>query len=232
MEAYKENFIDFLLEKDALGIGEFELKSGRKSPYFVNTGVFDDGRSISNLGYFYASKIMDSFEPQEYDLIFGPAYKGIPLSVATAISLDKDFNLNKGYLFDRKEPKGHGEATTQDLQKNWIVGHGINEGDKLLMVDDVFTTGGTKYDSINLLNRIAENPEYVGLVIAVDRQETLVDGTNAIKQFEEKTQVPVHSIVGISEIKDYLSRTEKISEVDAGRIEDYLIKYGTEEVRI
>jgi len=97
-------------------------------------------------------------------------------------------------------------------------------------VDDVFTTGGTKYNSINLLNRIAENPKYAGLVIAVGRQETGVDGTDAIKQFEEKTNVLVHSIVDISEIKDYLSRTEKISEVDAGRIEDYLIKYGIEEI--
>ncbi|RLJ00976.1 MAG: hypothetical protein DRP06_00670 [Candidatus Aenigmatarchaeota archaeon] len=83
----------------------------------MDTRVFDDGRSISNLAYIYASRITDAFEPKEYDVIFGPSYKGIPLSVATAISLDKDFHLNKGYLFDRKELKGHGEATNQDLQK-------------------------------------------------------------------------------------------------------------------
>ncbi|MCK4730386.1 MAG: orotate phosphoribosyltransferase [Candidatus Aenigmarchaeota archaeon] len=225
MELYKQEFIDFLVEKDAFKVGDFVLKSGRKSPYFVNTGVFDDGRSISNLGYFYASKITDSFEPQEYDLIFGPSYKGIPLSVATVIALDKDFHLNKRYLFDRKESKGHGEATKQEMKKNRVIGS-IHNSDEIIMVDDVFTTGHTKYDSVNLLNSLADNLKYTGLVIAVDRQETGVDGTNAIEQFEEKTGIPVSSIVNINEIRTYLSRTEKISDVDAGRIEDYLCEYG------
>jgi len=229
MEKYKEKFIDFLLRKGALGIGEFELKSGRISPYFINTAVFNDGESIAELGDSYANTIDDNFRKEDYDIIFGPAYKGIPLAVATAISL-QHLGINKGILFNRKEPKGYGEATKQDKQKKWIVGK-IEDGDRILMVDDVFTTGDTKYESINLLNDIADNLEYVGLVIAVNRQEVGPDGKDAIKQFEQKTGIPVISIVDILEIKTYLSEEGEISEAELKRIDDYLKKYGNEEVK-
>ena len=228
MEEYKEEFIDFLLRKGALGIGEFELRSGRISPYFINTAVFNDGESIAKVGDFYARTIVDNFREEDYDIIFGPAYKGIPLAVATAISL-QHLGINKGILFNRKEPKGYGEATKQDKQK-WIVGK-IEDGDRILMVDDVLTTGGTKYEAINLLNDIADNLEYVGLVIAVDRQEVGPDGKDAIKQFEQKTGIPVISIVDILEIKTYLSEEGEISEAELKRIDDYLKKYGNEEVK-
>jgi len=231
VEEYKKEFIDFLLDKEALKIGEFILKSKRKSPYFVNTGVFGDGESITELGYFYASKINDTFKPEEYDIVFGPAYKGIPLSVAAVVGLLGYFDINKGYAFNRKEPKGHGEATKQDKQKNWIVGHEINDGAKILMVDDVFTTGDTKYESIDLLNSVADNLTFAGLVIAVDRQEVGPDGKDAIKQFEQKTKIPVESIANITEIKNYLFDNEKISEQDLRRIDEYLEKYGTEEAK-
>jgi len=229
MEKYKEKFIDFLLRKGALGIGEFELKSGRISPYFINTAVFNDGESIAELGDSYANTIDDNFRKEDYDIIFGPAYKGIPLAVATAISL-QHLGINKGILFNRKEPKGYGEATKQDKQKKWIVGK-IEDGDRILMVDDVFTTGDTKYESINLLNDIADNLEYVGLVIAVNRQEVGPDGKDAIKQFEQKTGIPVISIVDILEIKTYLSEEGEFSEAELKGIDDYLKKYGNEEVK-
>ena len=229
MEEYKEEFIDFLLRKGALGIGEFELRSGRISPHFINTAVFNDGESIAKVGDFYARTIVDNFREEDYDIIFGPAYKGITLSVATAISLQELFSINKGFSYNRKEPKGYGEATKQDKQK-WIVGK-IEDGDRILMVDDVFTTGDTKYESINLLNDIADNLEYVGLVIAVNRQEVGPDGKDAIKQFEQKTGIPVISIVDILEIKTYLSEEGEISEAELKRIDDYLKKYGNEEVK-
>ena len=229
MEEYKEEFIDFLLRKGALGIGEFELKSGRISPYFINTAVFNDGESIAELGDSYANTIDDNFRKEDYDIIFGPAYKGIPLAVATAISL-QHLGINKGILFNRKEPKGYGEATKQDKQKKWIVGK-IEDGDRILMVDDVFTTGDTKYESINLLNDIADNLEYVGLVIAVNRQEVGPDGKDAIKQFEQKTGIPIISIVDILEIKTYLSEEGEFSEAELKGIDDYLKKYGNEEVK-
>ena len=215
MKEYKKEFIEFLLRKGALKIGEFKLKSGRISPYFIDTGAFDDGESIAKLGYFYARTIVDNFREDEYDVIFGPAYKGIPLSVATAISLYEHFKINKGYSFNRKEPKSYGEATEQ---KSRIVGK-IEDGDRILMVDDVLTTGHTKYEAIDLLKSIADNLKFVGLVIAVDRKEV------GIKQFEEKTGIPVKPIVDIFEIKSYLAEKEKISEVELKRIEDYLNKF-------
>ena len=233
MEEYKEEFIDFLLRERALLIdifNLFKLKSGRLSPHFINTGVFNDGKSIAELGDFYAKTIANNFKREDYDIIFGPAYKGIPLAVATAISL-QHLGINKGFSFNRKEPKGYGEATKQDKQKNWIVGYEIKDGDRILMVDDVLTTGGTKYEAINLLNDIADNLEYVGLVIAVDRQEVGPDGKDAIKQFEQKTGIPVIPIVNILEIKTYLSEEGKISEAELKGIDDYLKKYGNEEVK-
>jgi len=237
MEIYKRDFIDFLLDKEALKIGEFKLKSGRISPYFINTGMFDDGKSIGSLGYYYAAKIADRFK-EDFDIIFGPAYKGIPLSVTTTIALSKDFGINKGYAFNRKESKGHGEATKQDIQKNWIVGHKIENNDRILIIDDVFTTGGTKYESIDLLNRVADNLEYPGLIIAVDRQELgggksldSLTKISAIEDFEKKTRIPVDSIVDISEIIDYLWDAQKISASDKQRLEDYLRTYGTEEAK-
>jgi len=231
MEEYKEEFIDFLLRKGALGIGEFELRSRRISPHFINTAVFNNGESIAKVGDFYARTIVDNFREEDYDIIFGPAYKGIPLAVATVISLQELFSINKGFSYNRKEPKGYGEATKQDKQKKWIVGHEINDGAKILMVDDVLTTGGTKYEAINLLKSVADDLRFVGLVIAVDRKEVGPDGKDAIKQFEQKTGMPVIPIVNILEIKTYLSEEGKISEAELKGIDDYLKKYGNEEVK-
>ena len=224
MEKYKGEFIDFLLEKGALKIGEFKLKSGRISPYFVSTGVFDDGESISRLGYFYASNIMDSVGADNFDLIFGPAYKGIPLAVTTAISLSRDFGVNKGYSFNRKEAKDYGDAEL-------VIGYKIRDGDRVVIVDDVFTTGGTKYEAIDLLNGMAENLKYPALVIAVDRQEVDDEGVSAIKKFEEETKIPVGSIVNISEIIEYLSKEGKINKPEIERLKEYLRRYGIDEIK-
>lgn len=219
MKIYKKDFIDFLLETEAFKIGKFQLKSGRISPYFINTGMFKDGKTISKLGYFYAAKIMDKFKPQDFDLIFGPAYKGIPLSITTAIALSQNFGVNKGYTFDRKELKKHGE-------QNWIVGHKIEDKNKILIIDDVFTTGETKYAIIDLLNSIANNLQYVGLIIAVNRQEIGENKISAIKQFEEQTKIQVDSIVTITEIIEYLISKKKIDEEQQQEFKNYLQKYG------
>jgi orotate phosphoribosyltransferase len=231
MEAYKKEFIDFLLEKGVVKIGEFTLKSGRKSPYFINTGLFSDGESIEKLGYSYAAKIMARFKNDTIDTVFGPAYKGIPLSVATTISLYRDFDISTGYTFDRKEPKNHGEATKRERQKSWLVGHVVEDGMGILLLDDVMTTGKSKYDAIALLNSVADDLRYIGLVIAVDREEVGKDGKNAIKEFEEKTGIPVESIVTIREIIAYLEDTKKIPENDIRRLKEYLTTYGTAEAK-
>ncbi len=228
MEKYKEELIDLMLYKGAFFIDDtnlFELGSNRKSPYFIKTDKFGDGDSISKLGYFYASRIDDRFKENKYDIIFGPAYKGIPLSVATAISL-RSFGINKRYAFDRKERKDYGDANKKDVQKGRVAGSEIEDGDKVLILDDVMTTGRTKYNTINLLNSVADNLKYVGLIVLVDRQEIGTDGKSARKSFEDETGIPVESIVTISEIKDYLSSKGKIPGGELKRIDDYLRKYG------
>ena len=230
MKTFKKQFIDFLLEKGALKFGEFRLKSGRMSPYFINTGMSDDGASIERFGYFYASLIHDVLEDR-FDVIFGPAYKGIPLAVATTISLIKDYKINKGYLFNRKEVKTHGEATSEEKIKSALVGHKIESGSRVVMIDDVFTTGDTKYAAIELLNKLADDVKFPALVIAVDRQEVGLDGKSAIDNFEQKTKIPVFSIVSVSEIIKCLSEKGQMDPAEKQKMLDYLKQYGTDKIK-
>ena len=220
MGDYKKEFIEFLLENDALRFGEFTLKSGRKSPYFINTGMFRDGKSIAKLCNFYATHIVKVMGAEKVDVLFGPAYKGIPLCVATSISLATDFNINKPYAFDRKEAKDHGEGSNK---KKMIVGHELKDDDKILILDDVFTTGQTKVDTINLLKEIA-NVKFVGVLIAVDRMEKGKNDENAIKDFEDETCMNVYSIISVKDIVSYLENNKKGKEAE--KIEGYLKEYG------
>ncbi len=222
MEQYKKDFINFLIEKGAFRTGEFTLKSGRISPYFINTGMFDDGDSISKLGFFYASRLMDENIP-DIDIIFGPAYKGIPLAVSTASALSRDFGKNAGYSFDRKEAKEHGDEASAG--KKIIVGKEIRDGSRIILIDDVFTTGETKYETLALLNSLAKDLKYPALIIAVDRMESNERGTSNIAEFNEKTGIPVISIVNIREIISYLDNSGKLSAEDKGRFEKYLEEY-------
>lgn len=230
---YKEDFIDFVLQVGALSFdGPFRLKSGRMSPYFFNSGKFDDGESIEELGRAYASAILDVIPLEDFDMVFGPAYKGIPLSVATAIGLTQ-YGVNKGYVFDRKLPKDHGEAKVPaDTQKNWLVGREVREGDRLVLVDDVITTGGTKYSSVELINRLVDGVvSYPGLVISLDRQEVDAEGNNAIRQFEERTGIRVYSVVNIGEVRDYMVREDRSLGGQVESLDAYLRQYGTEEAK-
>ena len=136
MQEYQKEFIVFLVEQGVLSFGDFTLKSGRHSPYFVNMGAVDDGPALRRLGSFYASLIKDRF-PDTINVLFGPAYKGIPLAAAAATALDADHHVSVKVSFDRKEAKGHGE-------KGKIFGHVPKDGDQVVIIDDVFTTGETK----------------------------------------------------------------------------------------
>jgi len=228
MEKYKEEFIEFLINQNSLKFGDFTLKSKRSSPYFINVGDLNDGLKITKIGEAFASVILELKE--QPDVLFGPSYKGIPLAITTAIALSQK-GKNIGFTFDRKEVKEYGEATGADLQKTVLIGTEIKDNYKIIIVEDVFTTGETKYDTLALLNKIAKNLKFPALLIAVDRQEVGIDGKNAIKEFTDKTGIPVKSIVSISDILEYLKKDKNKYENDISRIENYLKVYGTDEVK-
>ena len=194
MQNYKKQFVEFLLNADALQFGEFKLKSGRVSPYFFNSAKFNNGTLIDQLGQYYASTIQQ-YAP-DCNLVFGPAYKGIPLCVTVATVLSKKLNRNIGYFFNRKEIKTHGDQGT-------LVGQLPQPGDMAVMVDDVLTDGHTKIESIDLVRELCKI-RFSGVLVALDRMESSSRGEDAIAEFQLKTGVPVWSIITIREVCLYL----------------------------
>ena len=170
MQNYKKQFVEFLLNADALQFGEFKLKSGRVSPYFFNSAKFNNGTLIDQLGQYYASAIQQ--HAPDCSLVFGPAYKGIPLCVTVATALSKKLNRNIGYFFNRKEIKTHGDQGT-------LVGQLPKPGDMAVMVDDVFTDGHTKIESVDLVWDLCKI-EFSGVLVALDRMESSSRGEDAI----------------------------------------------------
>lgn len=226
MNNYKQEFAEFLARKGALELKERKLKSGRISPYFINMRIFSNGRHISKLGYFYANAIIDYKNQgifKDFNVVFGPSYAGIPLAVATAVALSKEFKIDVSYAFDRKENKAYGE-------KSSILGHKITNHDKILIVDDVFTTGKTKLQIVELIKGIAPKAQFSGLLTGVDRKETDEKGQDAIKNFENKTKIRVESILTIYDIIKALP--DFISNVTEKRIIEYLKKYGVGDVSV
>ncbi|MBN2384395.1 orotate phosphoribosyltransferase [bacterium] len=204
---YQKQFIDFLLANEALRFGSFTLKSGRQSPYFINTGHFNTGSSIGQLASFYVSAI-EEHGLDSATIVFGPAYKGIPLCVTIAYLLAQKGN-EIAYLFDRKEAKLHGEFSGENQAKNLLLGKMPGPDDNLVMVDDVLTTGGTKYEAVELLKSLSDQITINGLVISVDRQEKDQSGNDPIKVFQEKTGIPVFSIITIETIIHYLQTSSQ-----------------------
>ena len=194
MQNYKKQFAEFLVSADALQFGEFTLKSGRVSPYFFNSSKFNTGLLIKQLGEYYASAIQQ--HAPDCSLVFGPAYKGIPLCVTVATALSKKLNRNIGYFFNRKEIKTHGDQGT-------LIGQLPKPGDKVVMVDDVFTDGHTKIEAVELV-RLLCKIEFTGVLVALDRMESSLSGEDAIAEFHLKTRVPVWSIITIREVCLYL----------------------------
>ena len=191
MEQYQNDFVDFMLEIGALKFGEFTLKSGRVSPDFFNVGQFNQGNHLSQLGQFYAQAIEVS--GIKFDVLFGPAYKGIPLVAATAIALNDSFNRSVPYSFNRKEAKDHGEGGS-------IVGHPL-EGD-ILIVDDVITAGTAIKEAKDIIN--ANGAKTKGVVVALDRQEKGNGELSAIQEVEQNFGIAVVSIINLSHIVDFL----------------------------
>lgn len=230
MLEYKQRFIDFLMECGAFRLGEFRLKSGRLSPTFVNTGLVRDGRGILSLGEAYAASTVEAVGADGFDCVFGPAYKGVPLAVATAIALARQ-GIVKGYLFDRKEQKSHGEEAAKAGVASVLVGYRPEGGERIVLVDDVITDGATKVKSVELLRSLVPEVSFPALVIAVDRQEVTTEGASAAAQFTELTGVPVIPTVTMTEILEHLDSTGRLPEGERGRCLDYLSEYGTEAAK-
>ncbi|MDC0620465.1 orotate phosphoribosyltransferase [Candidatus Pseudothioglobus singularis] len=211
MEQYQKDFVDFTLETGVLKFGEFTLKSGRISPYFFNAGLFNKGSHLSELGKFYAQAIEAS--ALKFDVLFGPAYKGIPLAAATSISLNDSYNHNVPYSFNRKEAKDHGEGGS-------IVGHPL-EGD-ILIIDDVITAGTAIREAQDIIQNCGANAKSV--IVALDRQEKGKGELSAIQEVEQIFGITVLSIINLSHIIDYLKTSDDSKILD--KIESYRSQYG------
>ena len=199
MRAYKREFIDLALELDALRFGEFTLKSGRVSPYFFNAGLFSSGYAAAKLGRYYASAIAES--GVEFDMLFGPAYKGIPLATLAAAALAEHHDIDVPYAFDRKEPKAHGEGGS-------IVGAPLSG--KVLIVDDVITAGTAVRAAVKII--ADAGAEVAGLVISLDRQEVGGDSRSAVQELEQTLKIPVVSIVQLEDLIDMLEESKEYAE--------------------
>ncbi|MCG9597760.1 orotate phosphoribosyltransferase [Vibrio sp. Isolate25] len=210
MKAYQREFIEFALEKEVLKFGEFTLKSGRKSPYFFNAGLFNTGRDLARLGRFYAAALADS--AIEFDVLFGPAYKGIPIATTTAVALADHHDIDTPYCFNRKEAKDHGEGGN-------LVGSAL-EG-RIMLVDDVITAGTAIRESMEIIK--ANGADLAGVLVAIDRQEKGKGELSAIQEVERDFGCAVISIVSLGDLVTYLEEkgnaTEHLEAVKAYRAE-------------
>jgi orotate phosphoribosyltransferase len=209
---HQREFLDFALATGVLKLGEFKLKSGRMSPYFFNAGLFDSGRSLARLGRFYASSIVAS--GISFDMLFGPAYKGIPLAAATSIAFADHQDRNLPYAFNRKEVKDHGEGGD-------IVGSPL-EGD-VLIIDDVITAGTSVRESLGIIEAHGARP--AGIAIALDRQERGKDDRSAVDEIRGDWGLPVVSIVTLADLIEHL-RTDPHNRRSLQLLEDYRSRYG------
>lgn len=212
MQTYQRRFIDFALDRGVLRFGEFALKSGRKSPYFFNAGLFNTGSALAELGRFYAQTIVDS--GIEFDVLYGPAYKGIPLAAVTAAALYDQHQIDTPYAFNRKEAKDHGEGGN-------IVGHAL-EG-RVMIIDDVITAGTAIREAMDLIE--AQGAKPAGVVIALDRQEKGKGELSAIQEVEQDYKIPVAAIAKLENLIDYLEQAN-LDQAHLDNIRAYRAQYG------
>ena len=213
MKSYKSEFIEFALDRQALKFGEFTLKSGRKSPYFFNAGLFNTGKDLALLGRFYAAALMDA--NLNYDVIFGPAYKGIPIVSSTVVALSEHYNVDVPYCFNRKEAKDHGEGGN-------LVGSTIYQ-QRVMLVDDVITAGTAIRESMRILED--NQSKLAGVLICLDRQEKGRGELSAIQEIKQIYHCEVISIITLDDLIHYLyqdpSRKNQVKLV-----EEYRTQYG------
>jgi orotate phosphoribosyltransferase len=212
MHDYQQAFLEFAIEAGVLRFGEFTLKSGRISPYFFNAGLFNTGRHLARLGRFYAQAIVDS--GLEFDVLFGPAYKGIPLAAAASIALADHHDRDLPYCFNRKEAKAHGEGGS-------LVGAPLTG--RVLIVDDVITAGTAIRESVDIIQAAGATP--AGVVISLDRQERGRGERSAIQEVEQDLGMPVASIVTLADLQTHLESRADDADTLA-RIKAYRAEYG------
>lgn len=199
MKPYQQQFIEFALKTGVLRFGSFTLKSGRVSPYFFNSGLFNSGASLAELGRFYAQTISDA--AIAFDVLFGPAYKGIPLASTTTIALADHHQRDVPYVFNRKEAKDHGEG-------GQLVGAELKG--KVLIIDDVISAGTSVRESVDIIKAAGATP--AGVVIALDRQERGQGNLSAIQEVQAEHNIPVISIISLQELLGYLQNNAELSE--------------------
>ncbi len=210
----KRDFIEFMLSADVLRFGDFTTKSGRQTPYFVNTGNYKTGAQLSRLGSFYAAMVHDACGA-DFDAMFGPAYKGIPLASAASIALWRDFGIDKPYFFNRKEVKDHGEGGS-------LVGYKPKDGDRIIVIEDVITAGTAVRETMPVL-KAAADVTVNDMFISVNRCEVgQTPGKTAIMEVQEEYGIQVHALVTVQDIHDYLAVRDKSL---AGKMEAYMDKY-------
>ncbi|NMH60679.1 orotate phosphoribosyltransferase [Alteromonas ponticola] len=212
MQDFQREFIEFAIARNVLKFGEFTLKSGRKSPYFFNAGLFNKGGDLARLGRYYAAALTHA--KIDFDLLFGPAYKGIPIATTTAVAMYDHYGVDLPYCFNRKEAKAHGEGGT-------LVGSELKG--KVMLVDDVITAGTAIRESMDIIN--AHNASLAGVLIALNRQERGNGDLSAIQEVERDYGTRVVSIVALDDVITYLKEQgQSAAHVDA--IEAYRNQYG------
>ena len=222
MESYKQEFIEFMVDSNVLKFGEFTLKSGRKSPFFMNAGAYVTGSQLRRLGQFYAQAIHDNYGT-DFDVLFGPAYKGIPLAVATTIAFSELYGRDIRYCSNRKEIKDHGDVGI-------LLGSDLNDGDKVVIIEDVTTSGKSIEETFPILTAQA-NVDVVGLMVSLNRQERGKTQQNALAEIREVYGIETGAIVTMEEVVEYLYNRPYngrvlIDDKTKAAIDAYYAQYG------
>ncbi len=224
MEQYKQDFIEFMVDCQVLRFGDFVTKSGRKTPFFINTGFYRTGSQLARLGQFYARAIADAFGT-DFQVLFGPAYKGIPLSVTTAAALAADYGAEVRYCSNRKEVKDHGDTGI-------LLGGPIEDGDRIVIIEDVTTAGTSIRETMPILAAQGD-VSVCGLVVSVDRMERGTGTVSALEEIRETFGLPTTAIVTMQEVIEHLYNrpykgTVLIDDEIKARIDAYYAQYGVQ----
>ena len=220
MEDYKKEFVSFMLDAKALKFGDFTLKSGRKSPFFMNAGAYVTGKQLHELGRYYAKAIHDNFG-LDFDVLFGPAYKGIPLAVVTALAIDELYGKEVRYCSNRKEIKDHGDTGI-------LLGSKLKDGDRVIMIEDVTTSGKSMEETVPIVRSQAD-VEIKGLIVSLNRNEKGKGNKTALSEIEDLYGFKAAAIVSMPEVVEILKERNALDADLLSRIDEYYAEYGATE---